>query len=124
MAREVTYEEMVEILVKLNKDGLVHTLNIQNSICNCCNDCCAIFQAQDLGGTRTFVPSPFLVQLVDEESCDACNKCADRCPVDSIEVDEANESVFLDHDTCIGCGVCVAVCKPNSLAMERRAAAA
>jgi Pyruvate/2-oxoacid:ferredoxin oxidoreductase delta subunit len=122
IARELTYEELVELLKQCNENGLVHTLNIQNCICNCCNDCCPIFHGQKRGH-KVFVPSPFVPQ-VDEESCNGCNKCVERCPVNAIKADELEEYVSVDYDTCIGCGVCVSACKPSFMSLTRRPIAA
>jgi Fe-S-cluster-containing dehydrogenase component len=44
--------------------------------------------------------------------------------VNAIEVDEANGSVFMDHDDCIGCGVCVTACKQDAISLTQRPAAA
>jgi len=125
LGRELTYEELVELLKTLSKDGLVHTLNIQNCICNCCSDCCGIFHGQNQGH-KVFVPTPFIPE-VNEEVCNNCNDCVERCPVTAIKAaneDEFEEAVSIDHDTCIGCGVCVVTCKPNALRLVERAAAA
>jgi Pyruvate/2-oxoacid:ferredoxin oxidoreductase delta subunit len=115
MATELTYEEVVELLKKCNEDGLVQSLNINNCICNCCNDCCAIFHSYKQGAP-TFLPSPFMSQI-DEALCDGCKACAEACPVDAIEVDGV---AFVDADTCIGCSVCVPTCKPLAIKMVRR----
>jgi Pyruvate/2-oxoacid:ferredoxin oxidoreductase delta subunit len=123
MARPLTYDELVALLEECNKDGLVSSLNIQNCICNCCNDCCAIFQGYN-HGQKVFVPSPFVPQ-VNEESCNACNQCVDRCPVKAIEAGpEKRDPVSVNYDTCIGCGVCVGTCKPHFMSMVRRTAIA
>jgi Pyruvate/2-oxoacid:ferredoxin oxidoreductase delta subunit len=122
LARELTFDQLVELLKQCNENGLVHSLNIQNCICNCCNDCCAIFAAHN-SGHKAFIPSSFVPEL-DDESCDTCSRCAERCPVHAIEVDEANGSVFMDHDDCIGCGVCVTACKQDAISLTQRPAAA
>ena len=36
--REVTLDEALELLRKTNAEGLVHTINIQGFICNCCTE--------------------------------------------------------------------------------------
>jgi Pyruvate/2-oxoacid:ferredoxin oxidoreductase delta subunit len=123
MARELTYEGLVELLEKCNKDGLVHTLNIQNCVCNCCNDCCAIFQGRK-SGEKVFAPSPF-VPKVDEDSCNGCNKCVDHCPTKAISAGgDDDDYVSVDYEACIGCGVCVTACKPHFMTLMRRPAAA
>lgn len=117
MARELSYDEVVELLRECNRDGLVHTLEINSVICNCCDDCCAIFHGHKLGAP-TFIPSPFMAQ-VDEETCNACKTCAERCPVGAIEVDDFSS---VNQDICIGCGVCVPTCKTKSMRLVRRPA--
>ena len=117
MARELSYDEVVELLRECNRDGLVHTLEINSVICNCCDDCCAIFHGHKLGAP-TFIPSPFMAQ-VDEETCNACKTCAERCPVGAIEVDDFSS---VNQDICIGCGVCVPTCKTKSMKLVRRPA--
>ena len=115
MARELSYDEVVELLRECNRDGLVHTLEINSVICNCCDDCCAIFHGYKLGAP-TFIPTHFMAQ-VDEETCNACKTCAERCPVGAIEVDDFSS---VNQDICLGCGVCVPTCKTKSMKLVRR----
>jgi NAD-dependent dihydropyrimidine dehydrogenase PreA subunit len=118
MAREMTYDEMVEFLRKCNEDGLVHTLNINDCVCNCCSDCCAMFHSHRTGAPA-FIPSAFAAQA-DEDKCNACKTCAERCPVDAIEVDDV---AVVDRDVCLGCGACVPSCKTGAMALVRRPSA-
>lgn len=115
MARELTHEELAELLRKCNEDGLVHTINLLGQICNCCEDCCPIFGTYKMGAP-TFEPSPFAAQ-VDEDSCAGCETCADRCPVNAIKIDGA---AAVDRDTCIGCGVCIPSCDTEAVKLVRR----
>jgi NAD-dependent dihydropyrimidine dehydrogenase PreA subunit len=115
MARELTYDQTLHLLRECNEDGLVHTINIYGQICNCCRDCCAIFHSFKLGAP-TFAPSPFTAQS-DQETCNACGACADRCPVGAIQVDD---HAVVDSAICIGCGVCIPTCKQKSMKLTRR----
>lgn len=115
MARELSYDELVEVLERTNRDGLVHTINIFGLICNCCNDCCPIFHTYFMGAP-TFIPSPF-VAAVDDGACSACGTCAERCPVEAIEVDI---SASVDSTRCLGCGVCVPTCPTGAVQLIRR----
>ncbi|MFC2000836.1 hypothetical protein ACFLXE_08830, partial [Chloroflexota bacterium] len=74
MAKELTHEEAVDLLRKCSEDGLVSSLNLNGVICNCCEDCCAMFYAYKTGAPA-FIPSPFMAR-VDEELCNACRVCA------------------------------------------------
>ncbi len=115
MARELVFEEVVEFLQECNRDGLVHSLNIQNCVCNCCSDCCGIFHGQNLGHD-VFIPSPF-VALVDEKTCKTCKLCSKRCPVNAIEIDDF---ASVSPERCLGCGVCVPTCKAEAVKLVRR----
>jgi len=115
MARELSYEELVERLKEVNEDGLVHTINLSGIICNCCEDCCAIFHAYKIGAP-TFIPSPFVAKS-DADLCTRCGTCAERCPVDAITVDDF---ALVDEGKCIGCGVCVPKCSDKAIRLVRR----
>lgn len=115
MARQLTYDETVELLRKCNEDGLVHTINLLGQICNCCSNCCSIFRTFKMGAP-TFIPSPFILQI-DGERCNACGICADQCPVGAIKVDELAD---VDINLCIGCGVCAPKCDVGAVSLVRR----
>jgi len=115
LAREISYEELVELLRECNEDGLVSTLNINGCVCNCCDDCCAVFYGHK-SGTPVFMSSPFMASA-DEELCNACYTCADRCPVGAIEVED---HAVIDAERCLGCGVCVISCSTAAMALVRR----
>jgi len=116
LGRELTLDEALELLDKANADGLVHTINIDGFICNCCDDCCPLFIGFHQLKTKTMVSSPFIPQ-VKEEECNACGDCEDICPVNAMKVDKIAE---VDVDICIGCGVCVTHCTMEALALVRR----
>lgn len=115
MARELTYDQMLQLLQECNEDGLVHTINIFGQICNCCQDCCAIFHSFGLGAP-TFASSPFIARS-DLETCNECGTCHERCPVGAIQV---NGHAVVDGAICIGCGVCVPTCKAEAMHLSRR----
>ena len=115
LARKITYDEALERLRQCNRDGLVHTLDINSIVCNCCNDCCGIFYAYSFG-TPTFIPSPFIAHA-DESDCNACGLCADRCPVGAITVED---TASVNTKLCLGCGVCVPSCDTKAITLKRR----
>ncbi len=45
---------------------------------------------------------------IEENKCDFCGCCVGVCPVDCIELKEADISI--DQDICIDCKLCVYVC--------------
>jgi len=116
MCREISYNEAVELLYKCNEDGLVHTYDPNMFICNCCHDCCVFFTGIRETGEKMLSPSEFVARM-DSETCTACQTCAERCPVDAIEVDAF---ATVDEEKCLGCGVCYPTCPSESVSLVRR----
>ena len=117
--REITYEDALQLLRDANADGLVHTININGFMCNCCKDCCPMFIGLRQLNTKTLIPTPF-IPVIDEDTCNGCAKCEEACPTGAIKIEEAEDLAEVDADDCIGCGVCVAACAPASITLMRR----
>ncbi|MCF7801839.1 MAG: 4Fe-4S binding protein [Candidatus Marinimicrobia bacterium] len=45
---------------------------------------------------------------IKENKCDFCGTCVAVCPVDAIEMAEADLKII--HETCIDCDICVWIC--------------
>lgn len=116
ICREITYDEVLEILRKCNEDGLVHTYDPDDFICNCCSDCCVLQIGDREPGAKVLEPSAFVAQ-VDDSTCNSCNTCADRCPFGAIEI---NAHALVDINKCLGCGVCFPTCTTKSIRFVRR----
>jgi ferredoxin len=119
ICREITHDEVLYILQKCNEDGLVHTYDPNDFICNCCSDCCVLQIGGREPGAKVLEPSAFVAQ-VDDSTCNSCNTCADRCPFGAIEV---NAHALVDINKCLGCGVCFPTCSTDSIHFVRRAKA-
>ena len=119
MCREITYQNAIEILQKCNEEGLVHTYDPNEFICNCCPDCCVLQVGNREPGAKVLQPSEFVAQI-DESTCNACSNCADRCPFGAIEV---NAHALVDINKCLGCGVCFPTCSTDAIHFVRRAKA-
>ena len=50
---------------------------------------------------------------VNKETCDFCKTCIKWCPENCIIED--NETALILEEKCIGCGECLAVCKPGAV---------
>lgn len=142
MGREIEKKETLEILTRCADAGLVHgisnTKNGMDTICNCCACCCLFLEPVKLlpGMQREYhAPSSYEVAY-NEETCIACGKCANRCPINAIELQDKEKitqpvegeklkpkdkkKVVYHPDTCIGCGVCVRKCPTQSISLVRR----
>ena len=118
IGRTVTQKEALEVLNK----GIEHGLVLQPgnakkplNICLCCDCCCQILRnIKNSDHPARLVNSSFQA-FVDEDSCTACEVCADICPMDAVVVEE---TARVDAERCIGCGLCVANCEFDSIELE------
>jgi Pyruvate/2-oxoacid:ferredoxin oxidoreductase delta subunit len=120
IAEEITKDRAFEILDKVRELGLVQIGdNVQdrvNWICNCCGCCCEALLGYTRFGYAQNIQTNFYAQ-VDEEECNACGTCEEKCPVGAITV---NATSTVNLDWCIGCGVCTRFCPEDGLTLERR----
>ena len=124
--RKLTPDEAITIAIEAEREGLIHTWPIRasqqlNEICNCCRECCVIFD----GGLRynnvekTLEKSRFRA-VVDDELCTGCEECVDRCffgAIEMIHITSKESKTVIDQDKCFGCGLCVIACDFDALTM-------
>lgn len=125
-AREATVDELLEVLDRTHKLGLVHlcdnVLNEPAFICHCCGCCCEVLGTIKEFGISATHPSNFIPNL-DPDTCVKCGICAEKCPIDAIEMTDAGNGADMpevNKQTCIGCGVCVSACPTGALTMTQR----
>jgi len=53
------------------------------------------------------------------EECTGCKVCLKRFECSSLVFDEKKEKVFIDQNSCIGCGVCKSVCPAGVITAEK-----
>ncbi len=117
MGRRVSLDETLEILVKCEDEGLVHSVENHagqiGTICNCCSCCCVFLDSKKRLGFNTVSPSSYRAR-VDVEACSSCELCEDRCQMDAIRVN-GRACAVVDEDRCIGCGHCVSSCPEDAV---------
>jgi len=123
IGRRVSADEALEILDQCEGAGLVtQPFNTQTpaNICNCCPDCCIVLDPLKRHPRPAEVIRPYYYSAVDQESCDGCGNCIERCPMGAITPggDGVAETSL---DRCIGCGLCVSACPTDALRLELRA---
>jgi Pyruvate/2-oxoacid:ferredoxin oxidoreductase delta subunit len=124
--RKLTPDEAIAIAIKAEEKGLVHTWPIRasqqlNEICNCCRECCVIFD----GGLRYNNVDQILEKsrfraVVEDDLCTGCEECVDRCFFGAIEmtsITSKESKAVIDQDKCFGCGLCVVACDFDALTM-------
>ncbi len=120
--RLVSTEEALRILEVSEEAGLVHcssnTSKYLDFICNCCICHCAILQHhKDMQKNNLAAPSNYVVE-VTQESCDLCETCLERCPMDAFSI--VDNGIVREAKLCIGCGLCVSTCPSEALKMVSR----
>lgn len=126
--RKLAAKEAIDIALQAEEDGLIHTWPVRssgafNELCNCCRDCCVIFD----GGLRynnidRILEKSRFRAVVDSDECTGCEDCVDRCFFGAIAMVESpgskNMTAVVDSEKCYGCGVCVVACPCDAMTMK------
>ncbi|MEA4807618.1 DUF362 domain-containing protein [Acetobacterium wieringae] len=89
--RQISKEEAIEVLNKVEEAGLVHTVfategyDTSSYICNCCGCSCSGFRLMRQFGGGAISQSNFRA-AIDAEKCVACGACVDVCPQNAIKL--------------------------------------
>jgi len=128
--RRISADEAIALIDECEQMGLLHTC--ENStrmrprwgMCNCCTDCCMIYQPLDrfkVPVTRCVAKSRYEAR-VDLSVCDGCQNCMVWCRFDAIEMVKPEGSkkyrAHVDIEKCMGCGICVLKCEPRALSLH------
>ncbi len=90
-ARQISREEVYEILKRAEDNGLMHDMpNIEeagesSAICNCCPCSCFGLRVGLLYGARDVIRSNFVAEI-DETKCVACGQCVETCPGNALKL--------------------------------------
>jgi H+/Na+-translocating ferredoxin:NAD+ oxidoreductase subunit B len=121
LGREISQEEVLDILKTAEEAGLVlqpsNAKEIAN-ICCCCGDCCGVLRnLKRYPKPASLASTPFFA-VIDIETCQGCGVCEDRCQMDAVQ--PVDEKASIDTDRCIGCGLCVTTCPANAVTLARK----
>lgn len=131
LARPASKTECLEKLHQARELGLVqmaeNTRDGIGYICNCCGCHCGVLGALNTHGIPFTMNSSAFIASVDAAACKGCGKCAERCPINAINMKEytredgkKRKRAEINEKMCLGCGVCHAGCKFESLSMASR----
>jgi NAD-dependent dihydropyrimidine dehydrogenase PreA subunit len=131
--KKLSYDEAVELIDKIEADGLIHIYQNNTALvgtalsCQCCTDCCENAVPMNMAGVplgKAWQKSRFIA-VADDEKCIGCQECVDRCQFDAIEMVRIEGSkskkrkARVNPEACYGCGACVVGCdKANALSMK------
>jgi len=114
----ISHEEALEILHQAQMAGLVlQPANSRNPIflCACCNCCGGVLRTiKKSPNPNNQVVNPY-VNRHDPRRCTNCCAYLKVCPMDALY--RPDEKVEFNPERCIGCGLCVTVCKQHAIKM-------
>ena len=120
-SNSITQKEALDLLDKTEEIGLVHTVaNVVNGVsyvCNCCGCCCAILRGITELGIENSVARANYYAVINDEDCNGCGVCEERCHVNACSVDDL---ATIDLTKCIGCGLCVTICPTDAIQLQLR----
>ncbi len=121
MGRQIDRKEMLELLDKAEKTGLILQPNNSQQIdglCCCCSCCCPGLRFAKMTDRPIDLIGTQYVSKIDPDLCTACQECLERCPMNAIKID--NDVSEIIDGRCIGCGVCIPTCSDQAIALELR----
>ena len=118
MGRYVTLEEAKRKVRENDAAGLVmQPFNSQKvgGMCSCCGCCCGILRSLKLQPKPAGAVQSNYQARSDEDLCNGCEICLDRCQMEAIDMKDGIARVNLER--CIGCGLCVTTCATEALTL-------
>jgi len=123
-AKRVTLKQALDVLRRTNEAGLVH-MSFTNKgekdpiyICGCCACCCHSFAAIQRFGFSDAIISAEMIAAQDDELCDDCGVCVERCQFRARMMD--GDRLVFERGRCSGCGLCVTSCPSDAISLVRR----
>ena len=129
VGREVSLEELMEVMERAEKEGLVHeTFNMQDTatfVCNCCSCCCGFLKSVKEQYNYGSITKSNFEPKIQHENCTMCEICLEICPMEAIyhhwphKEDLSDDEMKIRLDKCIGCGICASNCPEEAIILEK-----
>jgi Pyruvate/2-oxoacid:ferredoxin oxidoreductase delta subunit len=129
LGRKVSFNELLDIMQKAEKAGLVHeAINAQETstfICNCCPCCCGFLRSVKEFQNYNAITKSNFVPRTDNDLCTKCETCVKICPMEARyhhwphSEDLSDDMIILREELCIGCGVCASNCPSKAISLEK-----
>ena len=126
---QVSLDELMEIMERAEKEGLVHeTFNMQDTatfICNCCSCCCGFLKSVREQSNYGAITKSNFDPIIDRDLCTVCETCMKICPMDAVyhhwphREDLTDDFMKIRLDLCIGCGLCASNCPSDAITLEK-----
>lgn len=114
----LTKEDAKAIVIKADKNGLMHTSETDHAICNCCGCCCYPIRASKAIGTTGIWPKRRYDIFWDESKCINCGKCTRICNFEAFV--KKDKKVEFIEEKCLGCTLCSSNCPTNAISIKKR----
>lgn len=56
-----------------------------------------------------------MIERIDPELCIGCGSCADRCPLDTIRMNDEGKATIAYPDDCMTCYICERLCPAGAI---------
>jgi len=124
LGRAITKSEAIANLKRTSEAGLVHVAVATDDgktpygICSCCPCCCYSISSMKRFGFHDSIISSDMIASQDEELCNDCGICVDRCNFDARVM--SGGKLIYKREKCFGCGLCLSYCPQNAIALVKR----
>ncbi len=124
MGEMIDLKTALDTLRRSHEAGLVHVAYTESAgkdpcyICSCCACCCHSFTAMQRFGFSDAIVSSDKVAVQNEQLCDDCGLCVDRCHFKARTM--KNGKLAYREDMCFGCGLCMSVCEDEAISLHDR----
>ena len=119
--RELTREEMISLITRAEKEGMVlQPANAQDPgfICCCCGCCCGVLTAaKKYENPSEFLQTNFFVEI-NADMCTSCGNCIELCQMEALV--PVNKHTEVIANRCIGCGVCLNACATDAISLKKK----
>jgi ferredoxin len=122
--KEITVEEALAAMKRTFDAGLVHMAYVYKGedkpqvICSCCSCCCHSLSAALRFGYSDHVIFSDKVAKQDNDLCDNCGECEDRCQFSARSMED--DDLIFEPEKCAGCGLCLNECPNDAITMINR----
>lgn len=113
----LTKDEAKAIVVRADKNGLMHTSETDQAICNCCGCCCYPIRASKVIGTTGIWPKRRYDIIWEESKCVNCGRCVKICNFGAFV--KENKKIRYVEEKCLGCTICSSQCHVKAIKIKK-----
>ena len=59
-----------------------------------------------------------MIEWIRQEACIGCGQCVDRCPLDTLRLNEAGKAVAAYPEDCMTCYICERICPVGAISVD------